>query len=242
MIELAEKRWKSCIEKIEYAFQPIVNIHTGNAFAFEALLRNYREAGFESIDELFDQAWQEDVLHHVDLELRKKALEKFAEYKQGRRIKLFYNLDNRLLCSSDYEPGQTIYALEKFGYCLEDLCFEISEKHDISLTSSSIKTLSNYRSQGFKIAVDDCGTGFSGFQTLYYAEPDYIKIDRFFIQNMENDPKKRLLVATIVNMAHFMGSLVMAEGVETVDELTSCRNIGCDMVQGFFCPEANSEY
>ena len=82
--------------------------------------------------------------------------------------------------------------------------------------------------------MDDCGTGFSGLQMLYYAEPDYIKIDRFFIQNMENDPKKRLVVSTIVNFAHFMGSLVLAEGVETMEEFYLCKEIGCDMVQGFF--------
>jgi diguanylate cyclase (GGDEF)-like protein len=94
--------------------------------------------------------------------------------------------------------------------------------------------LDAYRKQGYKIAVDDCGAGFSGLQLLYHTEPDYIKIDRFFIQNLENDPKKRLVVSTIVNMAHFMGSLVLAEGVETLDEYLLCKEIGCDMVQGYF--------
>ena len=232
--------WQPRLEKIEYAFQPIVNIHTGNAFGFEALLRCHEEAGFSSIDDLFNQAWKDHILHQIDLELRKKALQSFAQFKQSRRIKLFYNLDNRLLCSRDYASGLTSITLKKLGYSLDDICFEISEKHDICQTTNAVQTISNYRAQGFKIAVDDCGTGFSGFQTLYYAEPDYIKIDRFFIQNMENDPKKRLLVSTIVNMAHFMGSLVMAEGVETEDELVSCRNIGCDMLQGYFVAHPTS--
>lgn len=227
-------KWQSRIEKITFAFQPIVNIHTGNVFGFEALLRNHGAAGFPSIDALFHQAWEDRFLHQIDLTLRKKALRSFAQFKQGRRIKLFYNLDNRLLSSKDYTAGLTLAALHEYGYSLDDICFEISEKHEIAQTTQAIQTLSNYRAQGFKIAVDDCGTGFSGFQTLYYAEPDYIKIDRFFIQNMTNDPKKRLLVSTIVNMAHFMGSLVMAEGVETFDELVGCREIGCDMVQGYF--------
>jgi len=96
------------------------------------------------------------------------------------------------------------------------------------------KILEAYHNQGFKIAVDDCGTGFAGLQLLYYTEPDYIKIDRFFIQNMGNDPKKRLVVSTIVNFAHFMGSLVLAEGVETRDEYAQCKAIGCDYIQGYF--------
>ncbi len=234
MVTLTDAKWKLRLSKIDYAFQPIVNIHTGNAFGFEALLRNHREAGFNSIEDIFDQAWEENVLHQVDLELRKKAMKKFSLFKKGRRTKLFFNLDNRLLDSRDYAAGSTSAILKQYGYSLDDVCFEISEKHKVPDSSAVLQTLAAYRSQGFKIAVDDCGAGFSGFQLLYFTEPDYIKIDRFFIQHMENDPIKRLMVSTIVNMAHFMGSLVMAEGVETIGEFNSCRAMGCDMVQGYF--------
>lgn len=234
MVLLTDKKWKIRLSKIDYAFQPIVNIHTGNAFGFEALLRKHEEAGFDSIEALFDLAWKEHVLHQVDLALRKRALEKFSLFQKGRHIKLFFNLDNRLLGSRDYAAGNTPALLKQYGYSLDDVCFEISEKHKIPDSTGVLKTLAAYRSQGFKIAVDDCGTGFSGFQLLYFTEPDYIKIDRFFIRNMENDPRKRLMVSTIVNMAHFMGSLVMAEGVETREEFNSCRAMGCDMVQGYF--------
>ena len=64
--------------------------------------------------------------------------------------------------------------------------------------------------------------------------PIILKLIVFFIQNMENDPKKRLVVSTIVNFAHFMGSLVLAEGVETRAEYAQCKTIGCDMIQGYF--------
>ncbi|MBI9089733.1 MAG: GGDEF domain-containing protein [Desulfobacterium sp.] len=234
MVELTDRTWISRLSIIDFAFQPIVNIHTGTAFGFEALLRNHKAAGFATIDALFDQAFEEGVLHQVDLVLRKKALAKFAAFKLNCPIKLFFNLDNRLLDSSDYAPGNTLTALESYGYSQDDVCFEISEKHPICDSVDASKTLAAYRSQGFKIAVDDCGAGFSGLQLLYYTEPDYIKIDRFFIQNLASDPKKRLLVSTIVNLAHFMGCLVMAEGVETSDEYNSCREIGCDMVQGYY--------
>lgn len=234
MVELEDLGWLARLSKIDYAFQPIVNIHTGNAFGFEALLRCYEQAGFSSIDELFDQAYDEKVLHQVDLYLRNIAFRKFAKFKKGNHIKLFFNLDNRLFDSQDYSPGSTAGTLEKYGYSLDDICFEISEKHKFHNNVDVSKILGAYRSQGYKIAVDDCGTGFSGLQLLYYAEPDYIKVDRFFIQNMENDPKKRLVVSTIVNFAHFMGSLVLAEGVETMDEFSQCKEIGCDMVQGYF--------
>ncbi len=162
MAGLEDKEWITRLDRIDYAFQPIVNIHTGNTFGFEALLRCHREAGFSSIDEVFDKAYDQGLLHQVDLVLREKALGKFAHFRKNHQVKLFYNLDNRLFDSMDYSPGSTMKILEA------------------------------YHSQGFKIAVDDCGTGFSGLQLLYYTEPDYIKIDRFFIQNMDNDPKMNM--------------------------------------------------
>ena len=234
MTELNDREWIARLEKVDYAFQPVVNIHTGNTFGFEALLRCHKEAGFSSIDHLFDSAYEAGILHHADLYLREKALKKFSRFREKRRVKLFYNLDNRLLDSKDYSPGVTIDLLEKYGYSREELCFEISEKHQFHDNNDVSKIIAAYHSRGFKIAVDDCGTGFSGLQLIYYTEPDYIKIDRFFIRNMENDPKKRLVVSTIVNFAHFMGSLVLAEGVETREEYTQCKEIGCDMMQGYF--------
>ncbi|SDU25869.1 GGDEF domain-containing protein [Desulfobacula phenolica] len=234
MRTLKHEKWIERLSKIDFAYQPIVNIHTGNAFGFEALLRFHKEAGFSSIDDVFDQAYTHEMLHPVDLFLREKAFAKFAKFKGQSHIKLFYNLDNRLFDTNDYSPGNTAQMLGEYGYSLDDICFEISEKHQLACNKHVSKILDVYRSQGYKIAVDDCGTGFSGMQLLYYTEPDYIKIDRFFIQNLENDPKKRLVVSTIVNLAHFMGSLVLAEGVETLDEYLLCKEIGCDMVQGYF--------
>lgn len=241
MVELKDQEWISRLRKIDYAFQPIVNIYNGNTFGFEALLRCHKEAGFLSIDDIFDQAYCQGVLHQVDLYLRQKALIKFAEFKKDSHIKLFYNLDNRLFDSVDYSPGNTVEMLQKTGYPIDDICFEISEKHPFRNNTDAAKILEGYRAQGYKIAVDDCGTGFSGLQLLYYTEPDYIKIDRFFIQNMDNDPKKRLVVSTIVNFAHLMGSLVLAEGVENIEEFFLCKEIGCDMVQGYFVQRPSLE-
>ena len=73
MIQLKDKEWIEKLSKIEFAYQPIVNIHTGNAFGFEALLRFHKEAGFCSIGDVFDQAYHQGILHQVDLFLRKNG-------------------------------------------------------------------------------------------------------------------------------------------------------------------------
>jgi hypothetical protein len=82
--------------------------------------------------------------------------------------------------------------------------------------------------------LDDFGTGYSGLKTLYYLDPQYIKIDRFFITDILKDKKKKLFISNIINIAHQSGIKVLAEGVETLDELNVCRDIGCDLAQGYY--------
>ena len=226
-------QWRDRLKHVDYAYQPIVNIHTGVCFGFEALLRDTGRAGFDSIDALFNQAFEDGVLYQVDLSLRKMAIEKFSRPFFRKQMRLFFNLDNRVLFSQNYTPGNTTKIMDELGVPKDTLCFEISEKHQLLDAQKSFTTLEAYRRQGFKIAVDDCGTGFSGLQLLYYAEPDFIKIDRFFVQDIAGDPKKRLVVSSIVNIAHIMGATVVAEGVETKKEYYACRDIGCDLIQGY---------
>jgi len=232
-IPLNDKCWLTALFQIDFAFQPIVNIHTGVCYGCEALLRNYKAAGFESIDDFFDQAYNDKILYHIELALREKAIQKFSQLEWKRQAKLFINIDNRVLDSEGYTSGNTINILKYYGLSLDAVCFEISEKHELRNAKEATEILNLYRSQGFKIAVDDCGTGFSGLKLLYYTKPDFIKIDRFFIQEITNDPNKRLFVSSIVNIAHLMGSIVIAEGVETIQEYYSCQDIGCDLIQGY---------
>ncbi|MBI5592684.1 MAG: EAL domain-containing protein [Deltaproteobacteria bacterium] len=234
MTQVLSETWLARIFNIvDYAFQPIVNIHSGVCYGYEALLRNHEAAGFSSINELFDTAYNDQVLHAVDLYLREKAITKFTQLEWKNQVKLFFNLDNRVLSSADYKPGNTLNQLKFSNLTQDAFCFEISERHELSHNQAVSDVLNNYRSQGFKIAVDDCGAGFAGLKLLYYIRPDFVKIDRFFIQDITDDLNKRIFVASMVNLAHILGSVVIAEGVETKKEYYSCRNIGCDLIQGY---------
>ena len=232
MAPLEDPIWIDALECIEYAFQPIVNIYSGECLGYEALLREWKPAGFDSIQAVFDAAAAAQVLHQVDMVLREKAIAKFAAIAGGR-LKLFFNLDNRMLGSRDYTPGATASILSRYGLTHDRICFEISEKHELPHSLETTNLLTAYHRQGFRIAVDDFGAGFSGLKLLYHAEPDFLKIDRFFIQQIAGDAKKRLFVSSIVNIAHMIGSLVIAEGVESAEEYLACRDIGCDLIQGF---------
>ncbi len=225
--------WISKLSQLDYAFQPIVNIHNGRCYGYEALLRNCNSAGFDTIDSVFDLAFKDNVLHQTDLFLREKAFRKFSRIVNHSSVKLFYNIDSRILFSNDYKEGTTQSLIRKYNLQVDNVAFEISEKHNICRTEGFVKTLSVYRNQGFRIAMDDFGSGFSGLQMLYFTEPDFIKIDRFFISGIEKDRKKKLFVATLVEIAHLLGVNVIAEGIETRAEFFECRNVGCDLVQGY---------
>ena len=235
------RNWQQVVDKVDFAFQPIVSPHTGHVFGYEALLRRWDSAGFASIQALFDTAWETGNLHSVDMMLREKAIKKFARLPGATRLKLFYNFDNRVIKTEDYQPGQTAKLLSDAGLERDTIFLEISERHDISNAQYLQDILVRYRSQGFKIAIDDYGSGFAQLRAIYECEPDIIKIDRFFIDGIDRDRRKELFVTQINAFAHMIAAQVVAEGVETREEFLCCRRLGCDLVQGFFLAHPSIE-
>lgn len=227
------KKWLKNLEILDIAFQPILNIHTGKIFGVEALLRNFQEVGFTSIFELFDEVYKENILYSFDIELREKAFKKFTQIDGYKNIKLFYNLDNRLFEMPDFAYGNTNKILKLYGLKKSNICFEISERHEILNDCSMEKILTHYKNERFCIAIDDFGVGYSGYKLLYESTPNIIKIDRFFLSNIEKDIKKKVMVRNITHLAIQLGIKVIAEGVETKEELLTCRDIGCHLVQGY---------
>ncbi len=234
--------WSRIVAKLSFAFQPIANVHTGSVFGFEALLRGHAEAGFASIADVFDQAYDQGVLFAVDIALREAAIRAFAESSAPAGTKLFYNLDNRILELPETCVPETERILRRYGLENGSLYFEISERHHVPSASRISATMQTLRRSRFKLAVDDFGSGYSGLQLLYNAEPDVIKLDRFLIADVDGDPKRKVFVATTVSMAHITGVLVVAEGIETEGELRLCRDIGVDYVQGYLLGRPTTDH
>ena len=239
--EEQRERWHNIVQILDFAFQPIVNIHTGVAYGCEALLRHYQEAGFASIQDVFNTAYHERMLFYLDSLLREKALLKFRTIPFHHRLKIFYNIDNRMMLMPDYSRHSIAMSMRKLNFDQASFCFEISEKHDFQefilhdfKSLNEIKNILNlFKKDLYKIAIDDFGSGLSGFQMLYHSEPDFIKIDRFFINGIEEDSRKTLFVSSILKMAHILGIIVIAEGVETDAEFYACKRIGCNYIQGY---------
>lgn len=227
------KNWKETLDILTHAFQPIVSIHSGATLGFEALLRNTEIAGFPSIGEFFDQAAREKCLFTLDLELRKKAINKFRQIGHSEKLKLFYNIDNRIIEMPDFEIGITRKFVNKYNLNEDNFTFEISEKYDFFNQNKIKNILELYQQQGYSVALDDFGSGYSGLKYFYNFAPDYIKIDRFFINNMPQIDKKKIIVTGIINIAKKLGIKIIAEGIETKEEYLLCRDLGCDYVQGY---------
>lgn len=220
------------LEKLDFAFQPIVNTHTGKIFAVEALIRNTQKLGFSTIQDFFDYLNKNKTLYKTDLQLRKKALKKFKKINLNN-LKLFYNVDNRFFTMPDFKMGETSNILEKLSIKKDSICFEITEHHSFEDTEFLKHIISTYKMNNYNIAIDDFGTGISGLHLFYISETNFIKIDRFFIQDIHKDSKKKLFCSSIVEMAHIMGVKVIAEGVETQNEYYTCKEIKIDYVQGY---------
>lgn len=243
MQNILPKIWQNNLEVLDIAFQPIINIHTGKTYAVEALLRNHDKLGFNSIFDLFDQIYRENFLYSFDVALREKAIQKFILIDNFKNIKLFYNLDNRLFEMPDFSSGNTSKLLRKYGIKKDNICFEISERHEVVTQCNMDKVLTHYKEENFCIAIDDFGVGYSGYKLLYDSTPDVIKIDRFFLADIQKDIKKKVMVRNITHLAIQLGIKVIAEGVETKEELLVCRDIGCHLAQGYLIqkPTKNTE-
>lgn len=227
------KKWNTILRRLDYAFQPIVHAHTGKLFAVEALLRNVNDTEYiNSIQELFDLAFQEDIIYEIDLMLREKAIKKFSTI-EVENIRLFYNLDNRIIYNKSYRSGNTSKILEKYNLTKSTICFELSEKGTTIEQGALSSMLQTYKQSGYQLAIDDFGIGVSGLKLLYFSEADIIKLDRFFVTNIDTDSKKKLFCSSIVEMAHVMGMKVIAEGVETKNEFLTCKDMGVDFIQGY---------
>jgi len=227
---------------LDIAFQPIVDIHTGEIFGVEALLRGTDTLGYASIFSFFDSLYTDGVLYTFDLQLREKVVERFCTISGYENLKLFYNLDNRLLEMADFSKGNTSQILQRYSLDSKAVVFELSERNEIVDNTNFTRLMHHYEHEGFCVAIDDFGIGQSGYKLLYHCTPNIIKIDRFFLTAIDKDPKKKLLVRHIVQLATLMGCRVIAEGVENEQELIVCKEVGCHMVQGYFVQRPTLDY
>ena len=221
-------------QHLEVALQPIVDMNTGKIFSCESLTRNFAALDFREPGQIFDHAVQIGVLPELEQIIFEKVISKVTSNHLLKDVMIFINLDGRSLQFSRLLDDTFSRVIKNAGLEHEDICIEISEKNQVLTGPRLENNISTFCASGFKIALDDFGVGYSGLQMLYQANPDFIKIDRFFIENLNTDSKKRFFVQSLTSMAHTLGIKVIAEGVETDAEHHIVRDLNCDLVQGYF--------
>lgn len=214
-------------------YQPIVSVSDGSIFAYEGLTRGPVDSFLRSPIDLFTFAETEGYLFHLEKLSRELAIERSTGWI-NRKNKLFININAQVIHDPSFTPGYTSQILKKYHLSPENIVFEITERSAIKDFHAFKKLLNHYRKQGYEIAVDDAGAGYSSLQAITELEPEYIKIDRSLIKDIDKNQIKESLLEAFLLSAKKMNSKVIAEGIETAEELRILSELGVDYCQGFF--------
>ncbi|MBT9252225.1 MAG: EAL domain-containing protein [Brockia lithotrophica] len=222
--------------KLRVLFQPIFRLDTGELLGFEALTRGPAGSPWESPLVLFAQAARVGLLHVLERRVREKAIEEIVPYlrRVGGGARLFLNVSPSVLLDPSFRPYTTRESLLRFGLSPEEVVFEVTEGQEVGSPELLREVTRYYREQGFRIALDDAGSGYNSLRRILDLRPDYIKIDRPLVADLDRDVVKQSLLEGIVQFATKAGSHLIAEGIETEDEFKQLVRLGVEHGQGFF--------
>jgi diguanylate cyclase (GGDEF)-like protein len=217
-------------------FQPIFSRQNGEIYGYEALPR-VREgfAQVPDISELFLKARAAGLAGTLDMQCRENAFCRASELGFPQKTGyLFINIYPATLTNTGHRDGLTDQMAANYGVPRERIILEITEQESIKNYDLFQRSIDHYRKRGYKIAIDDFGVGYGGLKMLSIIEPDYVKIDRHFIDRLDRFPFKYNLVDAMATVCHKMGIMVIAEGIERQEELEIVTRFGIDLFQGYY--------
>jgi EAL domain-containing protein (putative c-di-GMP-specific phosphodiesterase class I) len=216
-------------------FQPVLDISTGEMIGMEALSRGPKGSDLESGETLFSLAERTELLGPLERVCRDITLQAVSLHGDG--LKLFMNLSPAAASDPEFLGPRFRDSLAAFGIAPESIVLEITERTYVVYESLFRDVLSRFREQNFGIAVDDVGTGYSSLASLADIEPDYLKFDHVFVRDLDRRQIKQDLLEALMSFARKMNTRVIAEGIETREELVALRGLGVEYGQGFlFAP------
>jgi diguanylate cyclase (GGDEF)-like protein len=224
---------------ITTVFQPIFDIENEVIVGYEALTRGPEKSTLYSPDILFQAAEQYNLISELDLLCRANAISQFVKLKLTG--KLFINICLNVMLNKDHPYGETIKLVEKSGLSPQQVVIEISEKSPFPSNDILLNALNKYRQFGFDIAIDDLGAGYSGLKQWSYLRPDIVKIDRYFIDQCDQDVMKREFLKILFELGRISNAHVIAEGIETKEEFELLRELGMIYSQGFFLAKPSEQ-
>jgi EAL domain-containing protein (putative c-di-GMP-specific phosphodiesterase class I) len=212
------------------AFQPIVDMSAGKIWGYEALVRGVEGQGaYEVLSQVTDQN-----RYAFDQACRVKAIELAATAIGGSDTKLSINF----MPNAVYEPRAciraTLAAAAHTQFDPRRLMFEFTENERMTDVAHVSHIVSEYRKMGFTTALDDFGAGYAGLSLLSRFQTDLIKLDMELLRGIESSGVKQAIVRGLAGIAAELNIVLLAEGIETAEELAVLRGLGIKLFQGYF--------
>lgn len=218
-------------ELVTYHFQPIIDAKDGSVFAYEALMRVDLPT-LHSPADVLRLAREENCLHEVERITFFRASSAYQTLENAGKVVPSALLFVNSIASQYLTPDELSEYSARYASILPRIDIEITEEEVLDPKALRIKQTIRGSSGAF--ALDDYGSGYSNERSLLELSPNYIKIDLSIIRDIDTDANKRQIVSNTVSYAHQRGMKVVAEGLETADEVRTVLSLGVDLLQGFF--------
>ena len=217
--------------KVSSVYEPIVDVATKTVFGYEALARGPEGTDFHSPLALFETALKENLIFELDCLCRRAGLEGAVGLPEG--TKLFLNVRPTTIHDPSFKPEALIRTLEATQLQPSDLVFEISEQESIQSFDTFREVRDEYSKLGFQFALDDTGAGYASLEAVMELEPEFIKVDRAFVREIDKDPARRTLLRALHAVAEDTGARIIAEGLDTLEELEVLGEMKIPFGQGW---------
>ncbi|MBF2026797.1 MAG: EAL domain-containing protein [Oscillatoriales cyanobacterium C42_A2020_001] len=230
---------RRAIERQEFQlhYQPFVRLETGAIAGFEALLRwQHPQRGFVHPVEFIPVAEETDLILPIGqwvIEEACRQLKIWQEQFSTDRLLVSVNLSSKQFSQSDLVE-QIEQVLDETGLDGHSLKLEITESIAMTDVESTIALLMRLKALNLQLSIDDFGTGYSSLSYLHRFPTDTIKVDRSFVSRIGDESEDAHIVQTIIMLGHNLGMSIVAEGVETADQLSRLRMLNCEYAQGYF--------
>ena len=218
-------------ELVTYRFQPIIDAKDGSVFAYEALMRVDLPT-LHSPADVLRLAREENCLHEVERITFFCASSAYQALENAGKVVPSALLFVNSIASQYLTPDELSEYSARYASILPRIVIEITEEE--CLDPKALRIKQTIRGSSGAFALDDYGSGYSNERSLLELSPNYIKIDLSIIRSIDTDANKRQIVSNTVSYAHQRGMKVVAEGLETADEVRTVLSLGVDLLQGFF--------
>lgn len=221
------------------AFQPIVDFDARSIYAYEALVRGLNgEPAYTVLDQADDSN-----RYALDQGCRVKAIEMASDLGMAHTGA---SLSINFYPNAVYNPStciqKTLDAASRHNFPLDRLIFEVTEGERVRDQAHLNAIIREYRSRGFRVAIDDFGAGYAGLSLLANFQPDILKIDHELTREVHTRLASRVIIRAVLEACNALGVQVIAEGVETLDELKALRDLGMRYFQGYYFARPGFEH